>query len=192
MYRAQESDEKRIKRQTKRQRYVNPPEEGKLAFVIRVKKGQSASSTTQKILNKLRLKSVCSGVFVKLTPETVQMIQTVEPFVTYGYPNLKSVKELIKKRGRGFIQRKRTPLIDNALIEKEFGKDGVLCVEDLVHEIFTMGSHFDKIVQFLVPFKLNIIKDLKDIKIRKNGHFKDGGLYGNRENKINQLINKMN
>lgn len=38
------------------------------------------------------------------------------------YPNLKSVRELIYKRGYGKIDKKRIPLTDNALIEKKLGE----------------------------------------------------------------------
>lgn len=33
---------------------------------------------------KLGLKKLFSGVFVKVTPETVRMLRTVEPYVTWG------------------------------------------------------------------------------------------------------------
>lgn len=39
-----------------------------------------------------------------------------------SYPNLKSVRELIYKRGYGKIKKQRIPLTDNALIEKSLGK----------------------------------------------------------------------
>ena len=38
------------------------------------------------------------------------------------YPNLKSVKELIYKRGYGKIEGRRTPLVDNAIVEQKLGK----------------------------------------------------------------------
>ena len=34
---------------------------------------------------------------------TMSMLQRVEPYVAYGYPNLKTVKELIYKRGFGKV-----------------------------------------------------------------------------------------
>lgn len=41
------------------------------------------------------------------------------------YPNLKSVRELIYKRGYGKINKQRIPLTDNSLIEKNLGKHAV-------------------------------------------------------------------
>lgn len=40
-----------------------------------------------------------------------------------SYPNLKSVRELIYKRGYGKIKKQRIPLTDNSLIEKSLGKN---------------------------------------------------------------------
>lgn len=37
-------------------------------------------------------------------------------------PNLKTVRELIYKRGYGKVNHQRIPLTDNALIEKYLGK----------------------------------------------------------------------
>jgi len=38
------------------------------------------------------------------------------------YPNLKSVRELILKRGQTKIAKRKIPLTDNAFIEKHLGK----------------------------------------------------------------------
>jgi large subunit ribosomal protein L7e len=45
------------------------------------------------------------------------MLRRVEPYVAYGYPNLKSVRELIYKRGSGKVGKDIIPLTDNAIIE---------------------------------------------------------------------------
>ena len=59
------------------------------------------------------------------------------------YPNLKTVRELIYKRGYGKVNKQRIPLTDNAVIEKVLGDKGIICIEDLIHEIYTLRSaHF--------------------------------------------------
>lgn len=40
----------------------------------------------------------------------------------FSYPNLKSVHELIYKRGYGKINKQRIALTDNSLIQKRLGK----------------------------------------------------------------------
>ena len=119
----------------------------------------------RKILQLLRLLQINSGVFVRVTKATQQMLRLVEPYVTYGYvicrrwsemsliislssisePNLKTVRELIYKRGYGKVNRQRVPLSNNSVIENALGKYDILCVEDLVHEIFTVGPNFKQV-----------------------------------------------
>ena len=117
----------------------------------------------RKILQLLRLLQINNGVFVKATRATQQMLRLVEPYIAYGYdlfisivrwicylflisePNLKSVRELIYKRGYGKVDKQRIPLSNNAVIEEALGKFDILCVEDLVHEIVTAGPNFKQV-----------------------------------------------
>jgi hypothetical protein len=46
------------------------------------------------------------------------MMRVVEPYIAWGYPNLKTVRELIYKRGYGKVDKSRIPLTENAVIEK--------------------------------------------------------------------------
>ncbi len=46
------------------------------------------------------------------------MMRVVEPYIAWGYPNLKTVRELIYKRGYGKVNKDRIPLTDNAVVEK--------------------------------------------------------------------------
>src|SRR3546814_19891335 len=66
----------------------------------------------------------------------------IAPYITYGYPNLKSVRELVYKRGHAKINGQRIPITDNKLIEDKLGKIDILSVEDIIHEIFTVGPNF--------------------------------------------------
>jgi len=72
---------------------------------------------TKKILQLLRLRRINSAVFLKVNKATLNMLQKVEPYVAYGYPNLKTVKELIYKRGFGKVNKDRIPLTDNSIVE---------------------------------------------------------------------------
>jgi large subunit ribosomal protein L7e len=144
----------------------------------------------RKTLQLLRLLQINNGVFVRLTKATSEMLKIVEPFVAYGYPNLKSVRELIYKRGYGKIDKQRIALTDNAIIEESLGKYGIICVEDLIHEIFTVGPNFKQASNFLWPFKLN--NPTGGFRPRKFKHFIEGGDLGNREDKINALLKQMN
>lgn len=72
---------------------------------------------------------------------------------------------------------------------KALGKHGILSVEDLIHEIMTVGPHFKEANNFLWPFKLKA--PLGGLKKKRN-HYVEGGDAGNRENYINELIRRMN
>jgi len=64
-------------------------------------------------------------------------------------PNLKTVRELIYKRGYGKVNKARVPLGSNAIIEESLGKYDILSIEDLVHEIYTVGPHFKQVSAFV-------------------------------------------
>ena len=171
------------------------PAGAKVAFVIRIRGINAMPPKEKKILRLLRLRQIQNGVFVKLNYATIRMLQRVEPYITYGYPNLKSVKELIYKRGFGKVGKRgswtRTPLSDNRIIEEALGKYNIICMEDLVHEIFTCGPHFKEANNFLWPFQLSSPKGGYSKK-SKLIHFTEGGDAGNREDLINGLIRRMN
>ncbi|XP_050380177.1 60S ribosomal protein L7-2-like [Argentina anserina] len=167
--------------------YVEP--EAKLLFIIRIRGINAIDPKTKKILQLLRLRQVFNGVFLKVNKATLNMLHRVEPYVIYGYPNLKSVKELIYKRGYGKLNKQRIALTDNAVVEQGLGKHGIICTEDLIHEILTVGPHFKEANNFLWPFKLKA--PLGGLKKKRN-HYVEGGDAGNRENYINELIRRMN
>jgi 60S ribosomal protein uL30 len=76
----------------------------------------------KQVLRLFRLRQINNGVFVKLNKATIQMLRIAEPYIAWGYPNLKSVRELVYKRGFGKVNKQRIPLSDNSIIEKALGK----------------------------------------------------------------------
>lgn len=75
------------------------------------------------------------------------------------------------------------------LLNQGLGKHGIICVEDLIHEIMTVGPHFKEANNFLWPFQLKA--PLGGMKKKRN-HYVEGGDAGNRENFINELVRRMN
>ncbi|XP_015271674.1 PREDICTED: 60S ribosomal protein L7 [Gekko japonicus] len=147
------------------------------------------SPKVRKVLQLLRLRQIFNGTFVKLNKASINMLRIVEPYIAWGYPNLKSVHELIYKRGYGKINKQRVALTDNSLIKKCLKKYGIICMEDLIHEIYTVGKNFKAANNFLWPFKLSSPRG--GMK-KKTTHFVEGGDAGNREDQINRLIRRMN
>lgn len=189
-YRDAEREKIRLARLAKQDGAYYVPAEPKLVFVVRIKGINKIAPKPRKILQLLRLLQINNGIFVRLTKATGEMLKIVEPYIAYGYPNLKSVRELIYKRGYGKIEKQRIPLTDNALIEANLGKYGIVCMEDLIHEIYTVGPNFKQASNFLWPFKLS--NPTGGFRTRKFKHFVEGGDLGNREDKINNLVRQMN
>lgn len=166
--------------------YMEP--QAKLAVVIRIRGINGVSPKIRRILQLLRLRQINNASFVRLNKATLQMLQLVTPYIAWGYPNLKTIRELIYKRGFGKIAKQRVALTDNTLIERELGSKGIVCMEDLVHEIVTVGENFQKANNFLWPFKLSAAKGGMEDKLR---NFIEGGHTGNREHFVNELVKRM-
>jgi len=166
--------------------FVEP--QAKLAFVIRIRGIKDVPPKAKKALQLLRLRQINNGVFIRINKATLNLLKLVEPFVAWGYPSLSTVKALIYKRGSLNINGDRKPITSNVQIEDKLGKQNIVCVEDLVHEIFTVGAHFKEAANFLWPFKLQHPKGGYET-IKK--HYILGGSFGNREEYINQLVKKM-
>jgi large subunit ribosomal protein L7e len=188
-YEKKERELIRAKRQAKNHGNFYVPAEPKVAFVIRIRGIMRVAPKTRKILQLLRLRQLHSGVFVKLNKATIVMLRYVEPYITYGAPNLKSVSELLYKRGYGKVEKQRIPLSHNAIIGKSLGAHGILSIEDLIHEIYTCGPHFKEANNFLWPFKLS--SPLGGFT-KKRIHYNEGGEAGDRDEDINKLIRQMN
>jgi len=187
-YKRKEQDQVRLRRVARKTKNFYVPAQSSLAFVVRTRGINGLHPKVRKCLKLFRLRQINNGVFVKLNKATINMLRIAEPYITWGYPNLKSVRELIYKRGFGKINKARKALTDNAIIEKSLGKFGVICIEDVIHEIFTVGPHFKQVSNFLWPFKLN---NPNGGWKKKANHFTEGGDFGNREEYINKLLRRM-
>ncbi|CAL5869464.1 uncharacterized protein PFLUO_LOCUS3693 [Penicillium psychrofluorescens] len=189
-YRDAERESIRLARAARQEGNFFVADEPKLVFVVRIKGINKIAPKPRKILQLLRLLQINSGTFVRLTKATQEMLTIVNPYIAYGYPNLKSVRELLYKRGYGKVDKMRVPLTDNQMIEEHLGKYGIVCMEDLIHEIYTVGPNFKQANNFLWPFKLS--NPTGGFRTRKFKHFIEGGDTGNREENINALIRQMN
>jgi len=179
----------RSKRQAKNNGNYFIEDMPKVLLLVRVRGIMCVAPKTKKILQLFRLLQLNSATFVKVNFATMTMLSYIEPYVTYGKPSLKTISELIYKRGYAKVNKQRVPLTDNKIIADNLGKQGIICVEDLIHEIHTCGSNFKAANNFLWPFKLsNPLGGWKN----KGIHFAEGGDAGNREEMINKLVQRMN
>ncbi len=187
-YKAGENDAIRLRREAKAAGNIYVEPEPKVAIVVRIRGIVGNAPKVRKILQLLRLRAINNAVFVKLNKATINMLRMVEPFIMYGEPSLKLVKQLIYKRGFGKVNKQRMPISDNKVIEDVLGKHDIICVEDLVHEIFSCGPHFKEASNFLWPFKLS---SPNGGFTRKLNHYNEGGDAGNRGETINNMVATM-
>merc|ERR1712071_166472 len=74
------------------------------------------SPKVRKTLKLFRLLQINNGVFIKLNKATTNMLRICEPYITWGYPNLKSARDLVYKRGHAKVRGRRIPLTSNDII----------------------------------------------------------------------------
>ncbi|RNA15641.1 60S ribosomal L7-like [Brachionus plicatilis] len=187
-YKRKEQDLIRLRRVARKHKNFYVPAQPSLAFVVRIRGINGVHPRVRKVLKLFRLRQINNGTFVRLNKATINMLRIAEPYIAWGYPNLKSVRELVYKRGFAKVNKQRIPLTDNAIIEKALGKYGIICMEDLIHELLNVGPHFKQVSNFLWPFKLN---NPNGGWRKKGNHFAEGGDFGNREEYINQLLRRM-
>jgi large subunit ribosomal protein L7e len=190
-YLKSERDLIKAQREARAHGSIYVPAEDRLVFVVRIKGISKIAPKPRKVLQLLRLHQINNGVFIRVTKATAELLRIVEPYVAYGYPSRATIRKLLYKRGYGKVNKQRVALSDNAIIEKELGQYGIICMEDLIHEIYTVGPHFKQASNFLWPFKLSNPSGGWGVR-RKFKHFIEGGSLGNREEFINSLVDRMN
>jgi len=190
-YRDTESQIVSLKRAARKAGTFYVPPEQKLLFVMRLRGINGMEPKTRHIMQVLRLLQINNGVFMRVNKAVMNMLVKVDPYIMYGYPTLKTVKELVYKRGYAKINGQRVPLTNNQMIEDaltEKTKGAIICMEDLIHEIYTVGPYFKECTKFLWPFKMSCPKGGFS---RIRHHFVEGGDAGNREEYVNELIGRM-
>ena len=164
------------------------PAEAKFALVIRIRGLNKLHPKVRKILQLFRLRQKNNAVFVRLNKATLEMLKRCETCIAYGYPTVETVRTLLYRRGACLLNNQRLPLVDNQLVKVGLGKFGIESIEDLAHEIYTVGPNFAAATRFLAPIKLHAPKG----GMRKvTRHYIEGGDYGNREDKINDFVLRM-
>merc|ERR1712189_64587 len=141
------------------------------------------------LVNNTRVAKAHGNFYVPDEPKLALVIRIRDPFIAWGYPTQQTIKNMIYKRGAVKINGQRIKISNNDVVEKSMGNLGINCIEDLVHEIYTVGDNFKTANNNLYPVKLSCPRG----GWRKiTNHFIEGGDFGNREEYINDLVKKMN
>ncbi|XP_053689780.1 uncharacterized protein LOC128738564 [Sabethes cyaneus] len=193
-----ERDAKRIKRNFLKTgvELKNPDiQHGRLILVFRHRGKYIANKEVMHILAKLGLPYKRRAVLLKLTEGVHAMLKMVEPWVIWGYPNITTVRELLYKYGlftpeNGEKGPKKIPIASNKLVEDKFGHLGIICVEDLLHELLTVGPNFFKVTKILHTFELRSPAD--GWKTARRGKLRSlGGEAGFRGEEINEFFKRL-
>ncbi|KAG7194010.1 ribosomal-like protein [Scheffersomyces spartinae] len=169
-HKSKELESKRIKNITKHEQRISHDDTttttAQLLFVIRVPdhtKGLKIPSKAKKVLDLLKLNKPNTGVFVKLTSTVEPLLKLVNPYIVCGTPSLQTVRTLFQKRAtiktvdEETGATKTVKLDNNQVVEDVFGTEyGWICIEDLVHELVSLGDNFKVVSHWLVPFSLNL------------------------------------
>lgn len=107
------------------------------------------------------------------------------------------VSALIYKRGHIHKEGGVVPISNNQVVEDTLGSQGIICIEDIVHSLVNSDRSVDKVLsclwQFVClsisPFKLTKPKE-GTLKKNRQPFLKEGD-WGNRYNKINDLLKEM-
>ncbi|KAH8298201.1 hypothetical protein KR018_010999, partial [Drosophila ironensis] len=158
----------------------------KLLFVMRHAGKKIFDKTTTEIFRTLRMPNRHDAVFLENTKENQLLLRVIEPYVVYGNPSLSSIRDLIFKKGFARINGKKTAIQSNTMVEEQLGEKGIICLEDIIHEICTVGPNFNVVNQFLCSFMLSSPRNGWQKKVSVS--YKRGGEYGDRGNAVNELI----
>lgn len=143
----------------------------KLLLVMRHAGKKIFDETTNKIMRTLKMTSRHNAVFLENTKENQILLKVIEPFVVFGYPSIATIRELIFKKGFAKIDGKKTPIQSNTMIEEQLGDKGIICLEDIIHEIFTVGPNFNAVTDFLCQFLVCMTFGYLKVFLRRNFMF---------------------
>jgi large subunit ribosomal protein L7e len=147
-------------------------------FAVRIHQGRHSSDEIKAALREMGLNKKYDGIFVKLDNKGIKKLKALDAYIAYGYITNKSVIELVHRRAFIHHKGKKTALKDNIVVEKELGDQGMVCLEDLSHEIYNVGSNYNVATDFLCPFKLSAPTGGYEKKILKM-HDESRGFLGN-------------
>uniref|UniRef100_A0A8C7Q1F0 Ribosomal protein L7-like 1 n=1 Tax=Oncorhynchus mykiss TaxID=8022 RepID=A0A8C7Q1F0_ONCMY len=160
-------DETRIRRSAHKPAPAMPSANNTLAFAVRIR-----DPGVQKGVQMLRLRKIFSGAFVKMNKTSMAMLKMVETYM--------SVCERILKRGQA-SERSLSQTTHS------LSKYGIICLEDLIHEIYSVGMNFP--IRHTPPFKLSVARHAARDKA---GLLKNIGNPGPSGMDVNSIIRQLN
>ena len=148
----------RRKRMANQRTHVDVPKgsiQDTVGIIVRIHAGRHTSEDIKATLRGMGLAKKYDAVFTKLDSECIKKLKAYDAYLAYGYVSMATVEQLLQRRAyTSAITGVRQTLSDNMTIEKLLGDINILCVSDLVHELYSVGEYFDKAKGLLCTFKL--------------------------------------
>ncbi|KAL7068968.1 hypothetical protein ACR3K2_05010 [Cryptosporidium serpentis] len=168
-------DKRRLKNMNKKPLLTPKTNDGKNLLIVVRNSRRCGSIKSFKILKNMGLVSKFSAIILSHSQESLKLIQSVKPFVFYGFPTLQLLKNLIYTKGAFKSDEKfgnnKILLTDNLLVEDKLGEIGILCTEDIVMCLWNGREQdeksFDEVLQNMAPFQLCDLKKAEGIDARK-------------------------
>lgn len=161
-FKSNELEKKRVKQLAYKQKINSDlPDDSpyKLLFVIRIPNhvsGLKIPSKAKLVLLVLKLNDIDTGVFVKANDLTIELLGLIAPYIVIGEPSHALIRQLFQKRARYTTSEGATEkLNNNQVVEDKFEDLGLICIEDVIHELTLLSDNFQTITSWLMPFKLN-------------------------------------
>ena len=120
-------------------------ENGSLVLLLRIRGDKHLSPQQKSIFKRLQLRKQHEAHFFVVTEDLKRLIRSIENYIIYGYVTKAAVKSLISKRGYLKVEKEVKAINSNKIVEDVLGNIGMVCIEDVVSEIFHRGQNFEKL-----------------------------------------------
>ncbi|CDR94226.1 hypothetical protein, conserved [Babesia bigemina] len=114
-------------------------------------------SISESFLKDMGLSIIGTARFFSNSESSLKSLERVRPFVYYGTPTQRHVKELLNKRGTIILPNGVTRLIStNSVIEEHIGRNDILCISDIVKSIYNGDENAEDILSKLGTLNMSI------------------------------------
>ncbi len=153
----------------------------KTLFVVRIRGGVDAQKTVEATLTMLRMERNNYATIFKENPSYKGMLRKVKDYVTWGEPDVETVKLLLETRGK---------LVGDEKVTEEALKSlGYESIEKLAAAIVAGEVEFSQLNGIKPFFRMHPPK--KGFKRTVKRPYKDRGELGYRGEAINELVKRM-
>ena len=154
---------------------------GKTLFVVRIRGGVDAQKTVEATLTMLRMERNNYATIIRESSSYTGMLRKAKDYLTWGEPDVETVKTLLEKRGKRVGDEKVT--------EESLKELGYESLDKLANAIVSGEVEFSQLNGIKPFFRMHPPK--KGFKRTVKRPYNDHGELGYRGESINELIKRM-